>query len=405
MTKRLYYKDTFLHEFEGAVDRVIPGERPAIVLNQTAFYPTSGGQVFDRGKLVANGFELAVEQVEETENGDIVHYINPADATKVQPGQKVRGFVDTLRRRDHMQQHSGQHVLSAAFVQLFNMPTVSFHMGEESCTIDLATNKLSVDQLRQAEVLANRIVFENRPVQIRFASFDEARQMGLRKLPEVSNDELRLIDIEGFDLCACGGTHVQSTGQIGPVSVRKMEKVKQGFRVEFVAGDRALNAARRDYETLTQAAALYSGSIYELPKLIEKSLDEIKSSQKTQHKLQEELAEFWASDLASNAPGCAEYHLVKHVFDDRDLVFVKLLAQKLSRFEHVVALLGTTAGQPTLVLSRSADLDMDVSALLKEAIASVGGRGGGTRDLAQGGVSQPAQVTALLDRIADKLCA
>jgi alanyl-tRNA synthetase len=133
--------------------------------------------------------------VEETENGEIVHYISPSDATKVQPGQKVRGFIDTLRRHDHMQQHSGQHVLSAAFVKLFDMQTVSFHMGEESCTIDLAAGKLTDDQLKQAETLANRIVFENRPVQIRFVALEEARQMGLRKLPEVGKEELRLIEI------------------------------------------------------------------------------------------------------------------------------------------------------------------------------------------------------------------
>src|SRR3954465_490354 len=168
MTKRLYYDDTFLHEFEGSVARVIEGERPGIVLDQTAFYPTSGGQVFDQGRLVSSADEIRVEQVEETENGEVVHYISPSDLTKVRPGQKVRGFVDSLRRHDHMQQHSGQHVLSAAFERLYKIPTASFHMGEESCTIDLATDKLTDDQTKKAESVANRIVFENRPVQIRF---------------------------------------------------------------------------------------------------------------------------------------------------------------------------------------------------------------------------------------------
>ena len=227
MTKRLYYNDTFLHEFEGSVARVIEGERPAIVLDQTAFYPTSGGQVFDQGRIAGDSGELRVEQVEETENGEIVHYINPADVTKVQAGQKVRGFIDTLRRRDHMQQHSGQHVLSAAFVKLYDMQTVSFHMGDESCTIDLATNKLSDDQLKQAEALANRIVVENRAVGIRFVPLEEAKHLGLRKLPDVGKEQLRLIDIADFDLCACGGTHVQSTAQIGAIFVRKMEKVSK----------------------------------------------------------------------------------------------------------------------------------------------------------------------------------
>lgn len=403
MTKRLYYDDTFLHEFESSVARVIEGERPAVVLDQTAFYPTSGGQVFDQGRIVGDGADLRIEQVEETENGEIVHYINPADVTKVQPGQKVRGFIDTLRRHDHMQQHSGQHVLSAAFERLYQMPTVSFHMGEESCTIDLATNKLTDDQLKRAEALANRIVFENRSVGIRFVPLEEAKQLGLRKLPDVGKEELRLIDIADFDLCACGGTHVRATGQIGAIFVRKMEKVKQGFRVEFVAGDRALRVARRDYETLTQAAALFSANIYEVPRQIAKSQDEIKSAQKVHHRLLEELAEFWAGDLAANSPATKSFHLVKHVFDDRDLMFVKLLAQKLSRHEHVVALLGTTLGQPTIMLSRSEGVDVDVSALMKEGLAAVGGRGGGTKDLAQGGVPDAGSVTVLLDQIAAKL--
>jgi alanyl-tRNA synthetase len=403
MTKRLYYTDTFLHEFEGAVDRVIPGERPAVVLNQSAFYPTSGGQVFDQGRLVTGGDEIRVEQVEEIENGELVHYINPADLTKIQPGQKVRGFIDILRRRDHMQQHSGQHVLSAAFERLYKMPTVSFHMGEETCTIDLATDRLTDDQLKQAEILANSVVVENRQVQIRFASLEEAKQLGLRKLPDVGKDELRLIDIADFDLCACGGTHVQGTAQIGTILVRKMEKVKQGFRVEFVCGDRALRTARRDFETLTQAAALYSANLYEVPKQINKSLDEIKGAQKAQHKLLEELAEFWATDLASNAPSTARFHLVKQVFSDRELPFVKLVAQKLAKHTSLVALLATSVGQPTIVLSRSQDADVDVSALLKEALASVGGRGGGTKDLAQGGVPEGNRLTELLDNIAAKL--
>jgi alanyl-tRNA synthetase len=182
-----------------------------------------------------------------------------------------------------------------------------------------------------------------------------------------------------------------------------MEKVKQGFRVEFVCGDRALRTARRDYETLTHSATLYSANLYEVPKQINKSLEEIKSAQKTQHKLLEELAEFWATDLASNAPATSRFHLVKQVFSDRELPFVKLLAQKLAMHQSLVALLGTTMGQPAIVLSRSHDVDVDVSGLLKETLASVGGRGGGTKDLAQGGVPDAERLPELLDSIAAKL--
>ncbi len=402
MTKRLYYHDTFLHEFEGNVTGVNTGDKPAVTLDQTAFYPTSGGQVFDTGVLRGDSGDVRVDQVEETENGEVVHYINPADIANIRPGMKVRGVIDTFRRRDHMQQHSGQHVLSAAFERLYKMPTVSFHMGAETCAVDLATNALIDEQLKEAETLANQIVFENRQVGIRFVGLDEAKQLGLRKLPDVGKDELRLIDIADFDLCACGGTHVQSTAQIGLILVRKFEKVKQGFRVEFVCGDRALRIARKDFETLTQSAALFSSSLYEVPSNIKKSLDDIKAAQKQQHKLLEELAEFWAEKLFAATENKGNFKIVKQVFADRDLAFVKLTAQRLSKRSGVVTLLGTTAGQPALVFARSADVDTDVSALMKEVMASVGGRGGGSKDLAQGGVPDATKVPELLDQMATK---
>lgn len=403
MTKRLYYADTFLHEFEGTVVDVIKGDKSGVVLDQTAFYPTSGGQVFDVGKLVSNGSEVTVQQVEENEQGHVVHYVSAADAENVKPGQKVRGFIDTSRRRDHMQQHSGQHVLSAAFEKLFQMPTVSFHMGEESCTIDLMAANITNEQMKQAERLANQVIWENRPVQIRFVSLDEAKKLGLRKLPDTGREELRLIEIADFDLCACGGTHVESTAQIGAILVRKAEKVKQGFRVEFVCGERALNTARKDFDTLTEAGALFSANIYDVPRQITKLLEESKSAQKTHHKLLEDLSEFVAGELLSDAVGQANFHLIKAVFHDRELAFVKLVAQKLAQQSRVVALLGTTLGQPTIVCSRSQDVGIDVSLLLKEVLTAAGGRGGGTKDLAQGGVPDASGVQQCLDQIAAKL--
>ena len=195
-------------------------------------------------------------------------------------GTQVHGSIDPARRLDHVQQHSGQHVLSAAFIRLFNMPTVSFHMGEESCTIDLETNGLSAAQAQKAELLANEVIAEDRPVGIRFVPLEEARQLGLRKLPPKQTGDLRLIDISEFDLTACGGTHVRATGQIGSILLRKIEKVKQGVRVEFVCGLRAVNTARRDYTTLTEAAALYSSHIYDVPQQVRKSLEETKAAGK-----------------------------------------------------------------------------------------------------------------------------
>jgi len=293
-------------------------------------------------------------------------------------------------------------VLSAAFERLYKWPTVSFHMGVETSTIDLATDGIRDEQLKKAEDLANRIVFENRPVGIRFVGLEEAKQLGLRKLPDVGKDELRLIDIADFDLCACGGTHVQSTAQIGMILVRKSEKVKQGYRVEFVCGNRALKTARRDYETLTQAGALFSSGMYEVPSNIKKSLEEIKSAQKQQHKILEELAVFSAEELVASAAK-GRIKVVKQVFADRDLAFAKLLAQKISKHGGTIALLGTTQPQGALVFARASDVDVDVSALMKEAMATSGGRGGGSKDLAQGGVPDASKVAELLEMAAAKL--
>src|SRR5215831_16723168 len=230
MTHRLYYHDSFLYTFDAIVLESLEREgKRAIVLDRTAFYPTSGGQVHDTGKLVlADEREFPVTEVADEDNGRIFHFTEePLPA-----GTVVVGRVDAARRRDHMQQHSGQHVLSAAFIRLFNMPTVSFHMGAESCTIDLETASLTPSQVQEAERLANEVVLEDRPVSVRFVALEEARKLGLRKLPPKQSGDLRLIDIREFDLTACGGTHVRSTGQIGAILLRKTEKVKQGVRVE-----------------------------------------------------------------------------------------------------------------------------------------------------------------------------
>ena len=404
MTQRLYYTDSFLYDFEAEITEVIPGERMAVVLDRTAFYPTSGGQVFDTGVLSANGAASRVTEVADDESGKILHYME-APSTTLKRGEKVTGTIDAARRRDHMQQHSGQHVLSAAFIELFEMPTVSFHMGEETCTIDLAAKALNNDQIVKAEARANEIVFENRPVRIRFVSPDEARSLGLRKLPELEKDEMRLVEIEDFDLCACGGTHVSQTSQIGAILIRKTEKVKQGIRVEFVCGERALRIARKDYATLTEAAALFSAHIYDVPQQIKKTLEDAKAAQKRQHALLEEIAELRAAELSVTAQQRGKFKIVQQVVADRDLTFIKLLAQKLTKFPGLLVLLGSTIAPAAVVFARSTDVDADVSNLMKQAMAAVGGRGGGSKDLAQGGVSDPARVAPLLEQIVSEMAA
>ena len=273
-----------------------------MILDRTAFYPTSGGQVFDTGWITSDAnSKVRVSEVADAEDGRVVHYVE-ALSNDLKPGSKVRGQIDATRRRDHMQQHSGQHVLSAAFIRLYGMATVSFHMAEDYCSIDLDTPTLTKDQVETAERLANEIILENRSVDIRFVTRDEAGKLGLRKLPPTERDELRLIDVHDFDLTACGGTHVSQTGQIASILLRKVEKVRQGWRVEFVAGLRAVATARRDYTTLTETAALFSAHIYDVPQQARKSLDEIRSVRKQLEQSQEELAEAQAIGLLGETP-------------------------------------------------------------------------------------------------------
>ena len=409
MTTRLYYHDTFLYDFDAEVREVLDNPRPALVLDRTAFYPTSGGQVFDTGTITIGETKVKVTEVADGEDGRIVHYFEAErdfDKAALQPGTRVHGQIDATRRRDHMQQHSGQHVLSAAFIRLYDMPTVSFHMADDYCSIDLDTPALTKEQIESAERLANEIILENRAVDIRFVTRDQAGKLGLRKLPPTERDELRLIDIHDFDLTACGGTHVSQTGQIASVLLRKVEKVRQGWRVEFVAGQRAVATARRDFTTLTEAAALFSAHIYDVPQQARKSLDEIRSLRKQREQSQEELAAAQAAALLAETAETNGRKLVVRTLSDGDLNFIKLLAQKVTRLStHAVAILATTSPQPSVVFAQSAGQPFDMGALMKETMAKLGGRGGGSKDLAQGGIPSADGIDANLSAIAATLAA
>jgi alanyl-tRNA synthetase len=418
MTTRLYYHDSFLYDFDAEVREVLDSPHPGLILDRSAFYPTSGGQVFDTGTITTDANDksanakfanvsLKITEVADADDGRVVHYFEAErdfDKTALQPGTRVHGQIDATRRRDHMQQHSGQHVLSAAFIRLYNMPTVSFHMADDYCSIDLDTPTLTKEQIEAAERLANEIVLENRPVDIRFVTREEAGKLGLRKLPAADRDELRIIDIRDWDLSACGGTHVAHTGQIASVLLRKVEKVRQGWRVEFVAGQRAVWTARRDFTTLTETAALFSAHIYDVPQQARKSLDEVRALRKQREQSQEELAAAQAAAWLAETPETNGRKLVLRTLADRDLAFVKLLAQKLTRLSsNAVALLATTSPQPALVLAQSAGQPFDMGALLKETMANLGGRGGGSKDMAQGGVPSADGIEAALKAIAETL--
>jgi len=410
MTKRLYYDSSEICEFDSVVEAVtqpLPGQsRPAVILRETAFYPTSGGQVHDTGWLTLGGAErLRVTEVADAEDGRIVHYLE-APAKLPLAGVAVHGSIDLERRRDHMQQHSGQHVLSAAFVELYQMPTVSFHMGEDYCSIDLATPAVSSGQIAGAEKRANQVVFENCPVRIRYVSRAEAEKTGLRKLPPAERDELRLVEVADFDVSACGGTHVSASGQIGSILLRKTERVQQGTRVEFVCGERAVRMARRDYSALSEAAALFSAQLWDVPEQIRKSAEESKLVRRQKDGALDELAELMALAALQSQPETSGRKIVVRVFSDRDINFAKLFAQKVTRVATpAIALVASTVDPAGLVFAQTPvqisggapGSTADMGALLKHVLTSVGGRGGGSRDFAQGGV--PAGSTINVEQL------
>ena len=405
MTKRLYYDSSEVHEFDSVVEDVAPvssaQSRPAVILRETAFYPTSGGQVHDTGWLTLgehgeDDARLRVAEVAEAEDGRIVHYLEAPPRLPL-AGAAVHGIIDPERRRDHMQQHTGQHVLSAAFIELYQMPTVSFHMGEDYCSIDLAAPSVSSEQIAGAEKRANQVVFENRPVRILYVSRAEAEKIGLRKLPPAEHDELRLVEVADFDLSACGGTHVSASGQIGSIVLRKSERVRQGTRVEFVCGERAVRMARRDYSALSEAAALFSTQLWDVPDQIRKNVEESKLVRKQKEDALDQLAEFMAFDALHNQAETNGRKIVVRAFSDRDIAFAKLFAQKVTRAgTPAIALVASSVDPPGLVFAQTqsglSGATADMGALLKQVLLSVGGRGGGSRDFAQGGVPAASNV-------------
>ena len=404
MTERLYYSDSFLYEFDATVVDVVERDgRTAIVLDKSAFYPTSGGQIHDTGEL---GGAKVVEVTEDEDTGTVFHWIEGAAPAK---GTAVHGKIDAARRRDFMQQHSGQHILSAAFEKLFDMATVSFHMGKSdaTCTIDLDAKALSAPQLEKAARLANDVVLDDRPVAMHFATPDEAKQRNVRKLPPLKGGQtkLRLIEIQDFDLNACGGTHVARTGQVGAILVRKQEKVKQGLRVEFVCGARAVGIAQKDFSVLTDAAAAFTTHIWDVPQQIRKQLDESKTASKAQQKLLEELAALHADKLLAETAEQGGLRLVARTFADRNVEFVKFLAHKLTSdpARKAVALLASTAGQPTLVFGCTAGVELNMGALLKDAVTARGGRGGGSKEMAQGGVPAAPDADSAISEVKQKV--
>jgi alanyl-tRNA synthetase len=374
-TDRLYYSDCYLREFEARVLRSEPAPNGfKIYLDRTAFYPTSGGQPADSGTIA--GIQV-LEVVDEED--EIGHLLPQAPAAET-----VSGIIDWARRFDHMQQHTGQHLLSAAFERNGSYKTVSFHLGENSSSIDLDSDRLGARQLEEAENAANQVVFENRPVRISFQAAGEASQLDLRK-PTSREGEVRLVEVQGFDLSACGGTHVSGTGAVGLILVRKVERMKGLTRVEFVCGGRAHREARRDFRVLSEAARLFSAALETVPELISKQSQDLREEIRGREKLLERLAEYQAKELWQAAPVIDGRRVVRQVLPSGESSQAKMLAHALTKLPSAVALIGVQGKPATLVFAQTPGGASEMGSILKQTVAKFGGKGGGGRDFAQGG--------------------
>jgi alanyl-tRNA synthetase len=379
MNPRPYYTDAYRTQFSARViERTVAGGRPAVVLDQSYFYPASGGQPHDLGLL---GGIPVVEVVVRDGDEAVVHVLQAPLAADV-----VEGVIDWHRRFDHMQQHTGQHILSQAFLRVAEADTISFHLGADSSTIDLEKSDLIADDVTRAEQLANQIIWEDRPVIARFAGQEEVALLPLRRLPEIAEESLRLVEIEGFDVNACGGTHVSRTGAVGLVKILSLERRGAAWRIEFCCGQRALLDYGVKHAILTRLAGEMTTGIGEVEPALGKLRADLKSSQKRAQQQARRLAVLEAADLLAGAAIHGRFRVVLRVFPDRDLEDVRLIANHITRVGGSIALLGVPGERAHLILARSADAPGAMNLMLLEALSELGpATGGGSTTFAQGG--------------------
>ena len=388
MTERLYYTDSYLREFQArVVERSADGR--TVYLDRTLFYPASGGQPFDVGTIAG---VAVVEVVDEEER--VAHRL----AAPLAAGE-VAGEIDWTRRFDHMQQHSGQHLLSAVFEELFGLHTVSFHLGAESATIDLEGGPVEARTVMEAERRANQAVSENRAIDVRFE--DASAAQGLRKASQ-REGALRIVSIDGLDRSACGGTHVRTTGEIGPILLRKTEKIRQSVRVEFVCGGRAVRRARADFEALSRIAQLFSAPLDEVAAMVAAQLEAAKAGERARRKLELELAAYRGKELyGTTEPGADGVRRAVERLDRGNLEDLRAVAQNFTAQTKSVYV-ATLKDPPSVLLAASADSGVDAGKLLKAALAEAGGRGGGNARIAQGSVPDAALLDALAAKVGGK---
>jgi alanyl-tRNA synthetase len=315
---------------------------------------------------------------------------------------EVEGTIDLARRFDHMQQHTGQHLLSAVLLEMFDAATVSFHLGAESCTIDVAqagARTLDPAQLREAERRANQIIFENRPVAISFQHSSE--DLGLRK-PTEREGEVRIISIQGLDRSACGGTHVRATGEIGTILLRKLDRIRGNLRIEFLCGGRAVARARADFEALSEIARVFSASLDDAPAMVEAQREKLQETDKTRRRLATELAASNGRALYAGTPPGADG--IRRVLRRVDALSEESRTEAQSFTSSGPAIfLAVALNPPSVLLAASKDSGVHAGDVLKRALADAGGRGGGNAALAQGSLPSKEALEQLVRSLTSQL--
>lgn len=388
MTERLYYQDSYVSDFAARiVERRKVDGRVAVVLDATAFYPTGGGQPHDTGVLGS----VPVIDVLVDDDGNVLHILD-GEAADV----AVQGRLDWERRFDHMQQHTGQHILSQAFMTTVEAETVGFHLGEDVSTIDLDVASLAPEVVAAAERLANQVTMDDRTVTARFVDPADLAQMPLRKVPTVDGP-IRIVQVADYDWSPCGGTHVSSSGQVGLIKIARIERRRSVLRVYFVCGWRALDDYARKQAVVGELTRHLTTSEQEILPSVERLESEVKRLRKAYTEAQGRLMEHEIPAWIASAEQIGGMQIVRHVFDDCEVTLLRELARRLTAEDGVVALLAVARPRPQFVFAAAEGTDADMGELMCTACAAAGGRGGGRATFAQGGAPEGSPADTVLE--------
>ena len=396
MSKRLYYEEPYLQEFKGKIlEKIKIDGKTALILDNTCFYPTSGGQPNDLGYIQ----NVPILDVIE-DNERIIHILK--EGIEEECGDTVIGKIDWKRRFDHMQQHSGQHILSAAFEKLWNAETVSFHLGDEVCTLDIMKDNITSEEVKRGEVLANNIVLENKPIKVYFVDQERANELNLRKIPPQKGD-IRIVEIKDFDICACCGTHCETTGEVGLIKILKWEKRGVKIRLDFICGKRSLKDYYWKNELIKNISNKLTIRDTELREAVERMLEERKETRKELKEFKEKLQEYEAKRLIDESSIRDNgIKIINKVFKEKNFQEVRELVQKIINLDdNVVVLAGIKSkgeGERVKILfACSRVLKYDMNRLIREAGKFIEGRGGGASNFAQAGGKKTEGIQEALD--------